>query len=183
VDRLADTDLSKRISGQKVPIFEEFRGGKKKREGTRAKTNSEKSPAALCWGEERDKKRRKTMAKAGIRTREDGYAFGIIGDEDTITGFLLAGVGEVDAKRRKNFFVVTAKTPVSQIELAFKEMIVRDDIGALLITQTVANEIRHLLNDFTSLLPTILEIPSKDSAYDPETDSVMQRVMKMTGES
>ena len=31
----------------------------------------------------------------------------LIGDEDTVTGFLLAGIGEVDASKNSNFLVVT----------------------------------------------------------------------------
>lgn len=30
--------------------------------------------------------------------------------KDTVTGFLLCGIGNVDASRKKNFFVVTAST-------------------------------------------------------------------------
>ena len=42
----------------------------------------------------------------------------------------------------------------------------------------IANEIRHVLRDYTKTIPTILEIPSKDQPYDPEQDSVMQRVLQ-----
>jgi hypothetical protein len=31
----------------------------------------------------------------------------LIGDEDTVTGFLLAGIGEVDQQKHSNFLVVT----------------------------------------------------------------------------
>lgn len=47
----------------------------------------------------------------------------------------------------------------------------------------VANEIRHLLNDYDKTIPTVLEIPSKDHPYDLEQDSVMQRVNMMMGGS
>eukprot|EP00027_Filamoeba_sp_ATCC50430_P014070 CAMPEP_0168575070 /NCGR_PEP_ID=MMETSP0413-20121227/19450_1 /TAXON_ID=136452 /ORGANISM="Filamoeba nolandi, Strain NC-AS-23-1" /LENGTH=57 /DNA_ID=CAMNT_0008608519 /DNA_START=69 /DNA_END=242 /DNA_ORIENTATION=- len=46
--------------------------------------------------------------KTRLKNREGGYLVGLIGDQDTITGFLLAGCGNVDAKRQKNFFVVTS---------------------------------------------------------------------------
>jgi len=40
--------------------------------------------------------------KAG---REAGFLIAVIGDEDTVTGFLLAGVGQKDP-RRENYFIV-----------------------------------------------------------------------------
>ena len=41
--------------------------------------------------------------------------------------------------------------------------------------------IRHLVDDHQAILPTVLEIPSKDHPYDPEKDSVLRRVNKMQG--
>lgn len=35
----------------------------------------------------------------------------IIGDDDTVTGMLLAGCGNVDEQRRANFLVVDSRTP------------------------------------------------------------------------
>ena len=32
----------------------------------------------------------------------------IIGDEDTVTGFLLAGVGNIDMQKNQNFFIVNS---------------------------------------------------------------------------
>ncbi|EKX53667.1 hypothetical protein GUITHDRAFT_64224, partial [Guillardia theta CCMP2712] len=105
----------------------------------------------------------------------------VIGDEDTtlaIVGFLLAGVGEIDSKKNSNFLVVNNKTPVNQIEEAFKAFTARDDVAVILITQSAADSIRYLLDDYESMIPTVLEIPSKDNPYDPSKDSVMQRIMK-----
>ena len=45
----------------------------------------------------------------------------------------------------------------------------------------IANDIRHVIRDYTKAIPTILEIPSKDQPYDPEQDSVMQRVLQFVG--
>mmetsp|Transcript_23527 Transcript_23527/g.36804 ORF Transcript_23527/g.36804 Transcript_23527/m.36804 type:complete len:121 (+) Transcript_23527:72-434(+) len=102
----------------------------------------------------------------------------VIGDEDTVTGFLLAGVGEVDQKNVGNFLVVTPKTPVSQIEDSFNTFTSREDVAVVLITQTIAEQIRHLLDDYEAMIPAVLEIPSKDNPYDPTKDSVMQRIQK-----
>jgi V-type H+-transporting ATPase subunit F len=38
------------------------------------------------------------------------YLIAVIGDEDTVTGFLLAGVGQNDGNRDPNYFVVDPST-------------------------------------------------------------------------
>ena len=38
-----------------------------------------------------------------------------------------------------------------------------------------------MLDEYDQLLPTILEIPSPAHPYNPEKDSVMQRINKMLG--
>ncbi|VFQ82600.1 unnamed protein product [Cuscuta campestris] len=68
----------------------------------------------------------------------------MIADEDTITGFLLAGVGNVDLRRKTNYLIVDSKTTAKQIEDAFKEFTTREDIAIVLISQYVANMIRFL---------------------------------------
>lgn len=118
--------------------------------------------------------------KVRLRSPEGGSLLCVIGDEDTVTGFLLAGVGEVSAKR-KNFLIVDNKTKLPQIEDAFKEFTSREDVAVLLISQHVANDIRHLLDEYDRLLPTILEIPSKGTAYDMAKDSLMTKVLRMLG--
>ncbi|KAM7527246.1 hypothetical protein LguiB_030656 [Lonicera macranthoides] len=100
----------------------------------------------------------------------------MIADEDTITGFLLAGVGNVDLRRKTNYLIVDSKTTVKQIEDAFKEFTTREDIAIVLISQYVANMIRFLVDSYNKPVPAILEIPSKDHPYDPTNDSVLSRV-------
>lgn len=109
-----------------------------------------------------------------------GKLIGVIGDEDTVTGFILAGVGH-RTLTGENFLVVKSDTDVEEIEEAFTSLTNRSDIGILLINQFVANEIRHLLRDYEKTIPTILEIPSKDQPYDPDQDYIMQRVNMMIG--
>ncbi|CAH0486978.1 unnamed protein product [Peronospora effusa] len=106
---------------------------------------------------------------------------GVIGDEDTVTGFILAGIGHRTAEGT-NFLVVKPNTPISVIESSFRSLTNRDDIAILLINQHVAEEIRHLLNTYDKTIPTVLEIPSKDSPYDPTKDYIMKRVNLMLGE-
>ncbi|XP_004302050.1 PREDICTED: V-type proton ATPase subunit F [Fragaria vesca subsp. vesca] len=100
----------------------------------------------------------------------------MIADEDTVTGFLLAGVGNVDLRRKTNYLIVDSKTTIKQIEDAFKEFTTKDDIAIVLISQYVANMIRFLVDSYNKPVPAILEIPSKDHPYDPTSDSVLSRV-------
>ncbi|KAI8573413.1 hypothetical protein RHMOL_Rhmol01G0275600 [Rhododendron molle] len=95
---------------------------------------------------------------------------------DTVTGFLLAGVGNVDLRRKTNYLIVDSKTTVKQIEEAFKEFTTREDIAIVMISQYVANMIRFLVDSYNNPVPAILEIPSKDHPYDPTHDSVLSRV-------
>jgi V-type H+-transporting ATPase subunit F len=43
--------------------------------------------------------------------------------------------------------------------------------------------IRPAIQAYSKTIPTILEIPSKDQPYDPEKDTVMQRVLSCIGET
>lgn len=44
-----------------------------------------------------------------VQNREGGFLIGIIGDEDTVTGFLLSGIGEVNkSTKKRNYLVVTS---------------------------------------------------------------------------
>nr|GMD12159.1 V-type proton ATPase subunit F [Ipomoea batatas]GMD15496.1 V-type proton ATPase subunit F [Ipomoea batatas] len=110
-----------------------------------------------------------------IRTSNSAL-IAMIGDEDTITGFLMAGVGNVDLRRKTNYLIVDSKTTVKQIEDAFKEFTSREDIAIVLISQYVANMIRFLVDGYNTPIPAILEIPSKDHPYDPAQDSILSRV-------
>ena len=161
--------------------------------------------------------------------------------QDTVTGFLLAGVGHRTASST-NFLVVKPDTATAVVEASFTDLTNREDIGIVLINQhvrrstsrscssnariehrgfiymkarvathpprhelasltspngcrvflsiniliapffrQVANDIRHLLKDYNKTIPTVLEIPSKDSPYDPEQDYIMQRVSQLIG--
>lgn len=113
----------------------------------------------------------------------EGSLLAVIGDEDTVTGFLLAGIGNVDHRKNSNFLIVNDKTTVREIEESFKDLTTRDGIAIVLINQFVANMIRHLVDNFTQPTPAVLEIPSKDQPYDASKDSILARVKFMTGEA
>ncbi|KAG0133753.1 ATPase, V1 complex, subunit F [Tuber indicum] len=115
---------------------------------------------------------------------KDRQFIAVIGDEDTVTGLLLAGIGHVTAPPSvtKNFLVVDAKIETDKIEKAFDEFVNRKDIGILLINQHIAEKIRYRVDTYTAAFPAVLEIPSKDHPYDPEKDSVLRRVRRLFGE-
>ena len=94
----------------------------------------------------------------------------VIGDEDTVAGFLLAGTGERTASGQ-NYFCVDSKTPRSHIERAFEEFTTREDIAIVLINQHISEEIRYLVENYNGTIPSVLEIPSKGKAYDPRKDT------------
>ncbi|KAK3390534.1 ATPase, V1 complex, subunit F [Podospora didyma] len=116
---------------------------------------------------------------------KDRQFLAVIGDEDSVTGLLLAGIGHVTAApdSQKNFLVVDNKTDNAAIEAAFERFTTqRKDIGIVLINQHVAERIRHRVDTYTAAFPAVLEIPSKDHPYDPEKDSVLRRVRRLFGE-
>ncbi|KAL1840150.1 hypothetical protein VTJ04DRAFT_4453 [Mycothermus thermophilus] len=115
----------------------------------------------------------------------DRQFLAVIGDEDSVTGLLLAGIGHVTPPpdNQKNFLVVDAKTDTAAIEAAFDRFTSeRKDIGIVLINQHIADRIRHRIDTYTQAFPAVLEIPSKDHPYDPEKDSVLRRVRRLFGE-
>lgn len=118
------------------------------------------------------------------RKLRDGEEFllGVIGDEDTVTGFLLTGIGDSDPRRGKNFFVVTSRTTQPQIEEAMKAMLARQDLAVIVITQAVANDVRHLIEGHQELLPAVVEIPTKEKPYNAAEDSIYKRVRLLLGE-
>ncbi|KAI7372093.1 hypothetical protein KC354_g51 [Hortaea werneckii] len=69
---------------------------------------------------------------------KDRQFLAVIGDEDSVTGILLAGVGHVTdpPDSQKNYLVVDHKTETSTIEGAFDQFTKeRKDIAIVLINQ------------------------------------------------
>eukprot|EP01126_Amoeba_proteus_P013275 TRINITY_DN155_c0_g1_i4.p1 TRINITY_DN155_c0_g1~~TRINITY_DN155_c0_g1_i4.p1 ORF type:complete len:147 (-),score=21.35 TRINITY_DN155_c0_g1_i4:198-638(-) len=104
----------------------------------------------FCWGVSR-KMSRKQWYQRRVRevtsvliryypmskkNKKPSY-IGIIADEDTVTGFLLAGIGESDVQNGENFLVVSNKTPQQKIEDMFRKLTARPDLTILLISQQV----------------------------------------------
>lgn len=108
-----------------------------------------------------------------------GKLLAVIGDEDTCTGFLLGGIGELNKNRQPNFMVVDKETPSSEIEESLKKFLARKDIAIVLISQNIAELVRYVIDSHTAPVPAILEIPSKDFPYDPAKDSILRRAKGM----
>jgi V-type H+-transporting ATPase subunit F len=117
------------------------------------------------------------MSKKFMRN-DNNLLISIIGDEETVTGLLLAGIGE-RSETSRNFFIIT-KEEKCQIEDIFNSLIIRKDIGIILISQHIAEIIRETLDNYTEIIPTVLEIPSKNFPYSIEKDSLMMRAIKQT---
>ncbi|OAL32587.1 V-type proton ATPase subunit F [Fonsecaea nubica] len=115
---------------------------------------------------------------APVSAYKDRQFVAVIGDEDSVTGLLLAGIGHITdpPDSQKNFLVCDSKTEKPQIEQAFNRFTKeRKDIGIVLINQHIAEQIRDTVDRFQDPFPAVLEIPSKDHPYDPEKDSVLRR--------
>ena len=108
---------------------------------------------------------------------ENNLLIGIIGDEETVTGFLLAGIGERN-ENFSNFLKVTSETDTNQIRDFFQELVANGRIGIILISQDVAERIRETLDAYDEIIPTVLEIPSKNTPYSIEKDSIMQKALR-----
>ncbi|RCN50798.1 V-type ATPase, F subunit [Ancylostoma caninum] len=101
-----------------------------------------------------------------------GKILAVIGDEDSVVGFLLGGVGELNKARKPNYLIVDKQTGIQEIEDAFKSFVARDDIAIILINQHIAEMIRYAVDQHTSSIPAVLEIPSKEAPYDPSKSFV-----------
>ena len=103
----------------------------------------------------------------------------ILADETTVTGFLLTGMGERNRKGQCNFMVVNKETTDGDIDKALRELLARADIGIVLIGQEVAERVRNVILEHEEIIPTILEIPSKNHPYDPEKDPIVLRAAQI----
>ncbi|OAF69643.1 Vacuolar proton pump subunit F [Intoshia linei] len=74
------------------------------------------------------------------------------------------------------------ETNVKDIEKKFNRLTNRSDIAILLINQYIADMIRPTINklDIRSTIP-VIEIPSKDTIYDPNTDPLLRQAKKFCG--
>jgi V-type H+-transporting ATPase subunit F len=115
-------------------------------------------------------------SKKKVMKNDNNLIIAIIGDEETVTGFLLAGIGERN-EQSKNFFIINKEEKL-EIEEIFKTLILRKEVGIILISQHIAEVIRDTLDAYEEIIPTVLEIPSKHLPYSIEKDSLMQKACR-----
>jgi len=95
----------------------------------------------------------------------------IIGDEETVTGFMLAGVKEGHAVR-----------DAFETEKALKKVFNTPDIVVLFITSDVAKYVRQLISDRRNMgefYPIVVEIPPKSGKM--EEDVIRMIVRRAVG--
>ena len=112
----------------------------------------------------------------------------------------MSGSGELNKSRQPNYFIYDKSnilafplpfgayskelfflafelldTSLAELEDAVRGFLNRDDIAILLIVQYVADMVRHIIENYHKLTPAILEIPSKEHAYDASKDFILKR--------
>ena len=95
----------------------------------------------------------------------------VIGDEDTRTGFMLAGV--------------TRTCSGDEAKMRLGEMLQDDSIGIIMITERYAEENREVLSrarkDKKRLTPVIVEIPDSTGPITRETDPLQELIRRALG--
>ena len=116
------------------------------------------------------------MAKVHYPTNKN-MLIAVCADDLTVTGFLLTGMGERDKKGNQNFLIASKETTDDELRAVFQGWVENNDIAIIMIAQNQAERVRDLIvahqNDEKKLLPTIMEIPSKEQPYDPTIDPVL----------
>lgn len=102
----------------------------------------------------------------------------VIADEATVTGFLLTGMGQRDMSGAANYFMSSKETTDDELAKVFEGYTAQSTkIGIIFIAQNLAERIRDKIIDHQeneeTLLPIVMEIPSKESEYDPTKDTML----------
>ncbi|WP_048055509.1 V-type ATP synthase subunit F [Methanotorris igneus] len=92
---------------------------------------------------------------------------GVVGDRDTAIGFRLAGLVDV--------YEVNNKEEAAK---AIKELAEREDIGLIITTERIGEEIRDVIN---SVEKVVVEIPDKNGPIVREHDPIRTLVRKAVG--
>uniref|UniRef100_A0A1A9WYM8 Uncharacterized protein n=1 Tax=Glossina brevipalpis TaxID=37001 RepID=A0A1A9WYM8_9MUSC len=127
------------------------------------------------------------MNKKGsyVAVEDDIRVFiGVIGDEETTLGFLLAGVGETRTVNPNNYMIVTKDHSITDLEKFFLTLYQNSKIGIILI----ASELWHYLSPFYNSmpkkkLPIILDVPMKSTITTPLKLKEREIVKRKTGAS
>ncbi|XP_037884777.1 V-type proton ATPase subunit F-like [Glossina fuscipes] len=103
------------------------------------------------------------------QTQDDVRVFiGVIGDEDTTLGFLLAGIGETKILPTKNYMMVTNDNSVTDVEKFFVTLYQNSNIGIILVASDIWHYLLPAYNGMIKRkLPIILEVPMKCTMTTP----------------
>lgn len=86
----------------------------------------------------------------------------IIGDEDTIIGFEIAGLAS--SEDYPTISKIDRNDSSEKIEKIFKSHLVRKDIAIILICDFASKKIKHEILKNKGCLPSVLIIPSKNKS-------------------
>ncbi|KAM0672561.1 subunit F of V-type ATPase [Ordospora colligata] len=84
---------------------------------------------------------------------------GMIGDEETLLGFLIAGIESTN--ETPNLVYVTHDTSEDDLRKNFRALTSREDLAMILICDFVAEKIEDDISRYKETIPAILIIPSK----------------------
>eukprot|EP00701_Giardia_intestinalis_P001370 XP_001705194.1 VATPase [Giardia lamblia ATCC 50803] len=88
---------------------------------------------------------------------------GILADEATITGFLLAGAGCISSGNQKNFHVVDQNVSKADVEAAFEELRNSPDISIIMVSNGVMETIKDTIAEYDLQGKVVMPFPTKDS--------------------
>ncbi|EFO64924.1 VATPase [Giardia lamblia P15] len=88
---------------------------------------------------------------------------GILADEATITGFLLAGAGCISSGNQKNFYVVDQNMSKADVEAAFEELRNNPDISIVMVSNGVMETIKDTIAEYDLQGKVVMPFPTKDS--------------------
>ncbi|GIQ86969.1 ATPase, V1 complex, subunit F, eukaryotic [Kipferlia bialata] len=112
-----------------------------------------------------------------MATLSDNGIVAVIGDRETVTGFLLTGIGQ-DMDGEQNYFIASATTPKEELEAAFRRLTGRRDVSILFINQWVASMMRETVAAYTDITPVVMEVPGKNEKIDPSLDPILSKFMR-----
>lgn len=85
---------------------------------------------------------------------------GIIGDEETLTGFLIAGIENVQDDQ--NLIQVSLNTSDEDLRKSFRNLTNRKDLAIILVCDFVADKLKEEIGLYTETVPAVLVIASKN---------------------
>ena len=71
--------------------------------------------------------------------------------------------------------IVDKDTKDEEIDTCLRDLLNRNDIGIIIMSQTAAKRVRNTIVEHEKVLPTILEIPSKETPYEATEDPIVIR--------